>query len=457
MNTISPAARTGWTAPVVLVLGFVLTLGLVAGGVGAVGGLARGTVGVVAIVTAALAISVPFLAREGVRRGDRRLPWLLIGALVLKIVAAFGMHYVAFKVYGGVADARAYNASAVRVAERFSAGDFSIPDRLKPVDGTSFIELLTGGIYAVIGPNMVAAFLIYALMSYLGLFFFYRAFSIAVPRGSPFFYAALIFFLPSLVFWPSTIGKDAWMVMSLGVAVYGAARALTGRLGRGLMLACLGLAMAAVVRPHVAGMIAVALTVACMLKAMQGGRGHRGRVVVVALFGLLAAIGGLRFTTARFATAGVIAKGSQLYTFQGASAAISEVSRRTSDGRSQFKAPSILESPANTPLAVVTVLFRPLLNEAHNVQAQMAALEGTFLMLFTLMFIRRLGRALRTARRHPYVALALVYVAVFIVGFSSFSNFGLLARERVQLFPFYLVPFAISLKEKPGDLDHAAA
>ena len=40
-------------------------------------------------------------------------------------------------------------------------------------------------------------------------------------------YAALVFLLPSLLFWPSSIAKEAWILACLGLAAYGAAKMLT--------------------------------------------------------------------------------------------------------------------------------------------------------------------------------------------------------------------------------------
>jgi hypothetical protein len=94
-------------------------------------------------------------------------------------------------------------------------------------------------------------------------------------------------------------------------------------------------------------------------------------------------------------------------------------------------------------LAAGTVLFRPLITEAHNGQALLSALESTFLILLTLAGIGGIIAAIRSIRRQPYVAMAVLYTGMFIVAFSSFPNFGLLARERAQLMPMYLVLLAI--------------
>ena len=98
---------------------------------------------------------------------------------------------------------------------------------------------------------------------------------------------------------------------------------------------------------------------------------------------------------------------------------------------------------ARAPLAAVTVLFRPFVFEAHNLQSLIAAMEGTALMGLCLIRYRWGWAALRSLRQQPYLVFCLVFVILFIVAYSSFANFGLLTRERVQLYPLFLVLFSI--------------
>jgi hypothetical protein len=39
----------------------------------------------------------------------------------------------------------------------------------------------------------------------------------------------------------------------------------------------------------------------------------------------------------------------------------------------------------------------------------------------------------------PYVAYALTYTVMFVIAFSSISNFGILTRQRTQVLPLALV------------------
>jgi hypothetical protein len=75
-------------------------------------------------------------------------------------------------------------------------------------------------------------------------------------------------------------------------------------------------------------------------------------------------------------------------------------------------------------------------------------------LLFTIKRLPWGFAALKSMRRQPYVALAGTFTLLFVIAFSSLPNFGLLARQRVQLYPFFLVLLSIPyLTKKPSDGD----
>lgn len=73
---------------------------------------------------------------------------------------------------------------------------------------------------------------------------------LAVPDGNHLLYGKLVLLLPSLLFWPSALGKDAWMVLGIGATAYGAARLFTGRRGSLLWITA-GAVACGLVRPHI--------------------------------------------------------------------------------------------------------------------------------------------------------------------------------------------------------------
>ena len=78
------------------------------------------------------------------------------------------------------------------------------------------MELITTGVYTVIGPITLAGFLVFSSFAFWGAYLLYRAFRIAVPNGDARRYALLVFLLPSMLYWPSSIGKEAWLMLFVG-------------------------------------------------------------------------------------------------------------------------------------------------------------------------------------------------------------------------------------------------
>jgi hypothetical protein len=397
------------------------------------------TLGALIVAPVLIAISVPILARQARRENDRALLSLLILALVLKLGGAVVRHFVGFDIYGG-GDASAYDQWGELLSDRFRDGDFHTG--LDSLTATNFIRFLTGLVYTVTGPSRMGGFLIFSWLGFWGLFLFYRAFRLAVPEGRGRSYAYLVFFLPSLLYWPSSIGKEAWMMFGLGISAFGAARILSGKALRGLLITGVGLWLTAIVRPHVAGMVGLALLAAAVIRRPSENLrllAPLAKMVTVAVLAVAAIV--LVSKTDEF----LKKKGYE--PVRGVNSVLGDVSEQTGQGGSAF-APSIFESPVRAPVAVGTVLFRPLLFEAHNDQALAAAIEATFLFLLSLARLPWIFAAIRSIRRQPYVALCGAFTVIFIIGFSAVANFGLLARERVQLLPFYLVLLAIPPRDR---------
>jgi hypothetical protein len=388
-----------------------------------------------------IALSVPVLRRQATREADPGIFRLLLLAVVVKLAGSVARYYVAFTVYGGAADATRYHQDGALLAERLRHLDLS---GLHIVVGTDFVRVVTGVVEALIGPSKLGGFLFFSWLGFWGLFLFYRAFVLAVPLGRARSYAHLLFFLPSLVFWPSSIGKEAWMMFALGICAYGVAKILVGETWRGYVVASAGLWLAGMVRPHMAALVAVSLALAAVMRKSK--KEHRElapalkgvSVIAVAVLAIVLVARSERFLE----TSGIDVD-------QGVSTTLSDLQSRTSEGGAAF-VPSIVNSPWRAPMAAVTVLFRPFVFEVHNLQSLIAAIEGTMLMLLCLLRIRWVSTALRSLRKQPFVAFCLVYCGLFIVAFSGFANFGLLARQRVQLYPLFLVLLSIPPLARSG-------
>lgn len=377
-------------------------------------------------------ITVPMMRRAVAHEADTWIARLFWWALGLKLAASLARYAVAFDVYDGTADANMYHLTGSAFARQIRDGDWAL-DLGRPVQGTGFIQGLTAWLYTITGPTSIGGFFVYAWFGFWGLYLFHRAFVRACPEGDHRRYAVLVLFLPSLLFWPSSIGKEAWMCLALGVVAYGSSRLLTHASG-GLPVIATGALMLYMVRPHVAALISVATFVAVLLKRPPKDASILfpiGKLAVIVLLGagLVVAVGQLE----QFF-------GVDEFNSDAVETTLNEVAQQTGQGGSQFTSGSTTDlSPSRFPEAFVGVMFRPFPWQATNLQALIAAAESAFLAALVLTSWSRILGSIRSILRTPYVLLCCTYTVLFVYGFSAFANAGILVRQRVQVLPFVLV------------------
>lgn len=400
-------------------------------------------VGVAAVL---LAGSVPLLRWVARVEGD---PWLyrvMWWGLVATLVFSMARYYFIFVIAEGSADASLYNESGRIFVERLRAGQDPriIPDLQAFPPESERIGYLTGLLYTVTGPSVYGGFLVFAWVGFLGRVLMVRALRRALPEADPRRYAVLVMFLPSLLFWPASIGKEALMMGCVGVAMYGAAQLLGPRPSlRGAPVFALGVLAIFLVRPHIGTMSVVALGLALAVGALfrsgrgTGGRGRVAQVAGLVLVAVLAVVGFSRLT-------------AQFERFEGgAEGALEGTLEQTSVGGSEFDPPAV-DSPVDIPWAVVSVLFRPFPWEAGNLAVAISAAESLVLWAILLASWRRVASLPSMLLRRPYLVFTSSYVLLYAVAFSYIANFGILSRQRVLALPALLVLIALPQRRAQG-------
>lgn len=404
----------------------------VTGYVGAMAWLMRASTydvwGTLVVAPVLVLLSVPLLRRAAQTEVEPRLQRMLMWAFAFRLLSTVPRYLMAFVLYSGVADAKGYVGNGGRIAAQIYRGDFTfdVPNLV----GTGFVKILTGVVFVFTGKTTLGGFLVFACFSFWGSFFFYRAIRTALPQIDPWNYGRLLFFLPSMLFWPSSIGKEAWMTLCLGLGTLGVAR-LYVRARFGFLPLALGLAGAAMVRPH----MAVMLLLAMMLGYLVRPAGARGTVLspVMKVTGLVVLLG---LAVVAVEQAATFFKLDDLSS-DSVDQVIGNTQERTGQGGSAFTATSP-SNPLFFPLAVLQVLIRPFPWEAHNAQAVLASAEGLFLLYLGWVRRRQL-LSLPRQLKDPFLLFSTVYSVLFVVAFSTFGNFGLIARERVMALPIVLV------------------
>lgn len=362
------------------------------------------------------------------RETDSFIRRVIVLGFVAKLIGATLRFTIMADLYGGRGDFNRYLERGSLIGDQLRSGTW--PEEASQT-GTPFMDFISGVVFAVAPRTLAAGFIIFSLLSFIGAYFFFLAFKLAVPEGNHRRYALLVFLVPTMVFWPSSLGKEAWLVFTLGLAAYGAARALR-RIRWGYTVLALGTAGVFAVRPHMAALFAISFVAAYLIR-FRDPDVRRGTVAWV--LGLVIVGLGAGFVAVNF--------GDELpqdESIEGPQTEqiLAETIRRTTSGGSSFDSRPV-RSPADLGHALLTVPFRPFPWEGHNFQAMAAGLEGTILLLIILASFTRLLALPVHALRRPYLAMATAYSLGFVVAFSNVGNFGILTRQRAQLIPLLLV------------------
>jgi hypothetical protein len=379
-----------------------------------------------------IGLTVPIALRIARAEGDPALVGIVMAGVVAKLLSAMVRYYVAYVVYGGVADSARYDVVGRQLAPDFRR--FIFTTDIGEVVGTGFAKILTGSVYAVFGAGRIGGFLVFAWLGFLGLLLFARAFRVGVPEGDGRRYLILVLFLPSLLYWPSAIGKEAWMMLALGLCAYGIA-CLFRRRTSGAFVLGLGLVAVLMMRPHLSLVLFVGLVFALLVRRAPA-RTYAAPLFRVLALGALLVLGlFLAGQTASFL-------GTESLTTESVSVELSETADQTAEGGSAFTAVQV-STPFHMVPAFVTVFFRPFAFEATTAQGLLTAGEGMLLFGLCVASRKRIRSIPRLMRSNPYVAFAVGYVLAFVFAFASFGNFGILARQRVQALPLLLVLLAL--------------
>ncbi len=395
--------------------------------------------------------SIPAITWLARREDDPGLAGILTWGLAFTVGGTVARYFVVTVIYGDNADAGVYSDAAAEMVRLIKAGVFTlVPPGLesRPPESQR-IAVVLAAVYVLVGVSRWAGTFVFAWLAFGGRILLWRALKRAVPEADQHRYLLLVLFFPSLVFWPSSIGKEALMTFSIGLVSYGAAQLFSERVSLGSVFTFgAGVVALLFVRPHMAAIAVAALGLASVvstLGSLKRGSQMKATLLRAGALVLLVGIAVVVFTqTSQFLGDEDAGTSTSVNTGEatGVEGVLESTKAQTSIGGSVFAAPSV-NSPIDLPWATVTVLFRPFPWEASSGTGFIAALEGLgLLVLFTASW-RRVASGFVMMLRRPYLVFVGVFAVVFITAFSFIGNFGILTRQRTQLLPLAFVFLAM--------------
>jgi len=354
--------------------------------------------------------------------------WVTLGFMA-KILGSGARYYVVQHIYEA-GDSLSYYSEGTLLAGMWRAG--SIPPLTgRGSLGTQVVEWFTGSLFAVFTPDLLGGFVMFSMLSFLGQLGFYAAFRRWAKPHQLKPYALLVLFFPTYAFWPSSIGKDALVVLCLGLAAYFISRLLESFELRWVLPLGLALTGLGLIRIHITALVSLALVAALLVSKMRIGEGFLAK--------------GRKFLTFAGAAAAMVVAvtlipeivGLELGDLQDITPFATEITRRTSEDGTVASGGAVA-SITDVPAAVALVLFRPFLFEATELQHFLAAAETTLILLLFVWKLPAMLRNWREWRKNAYLVFCTLYTLAFAVAFSVVRNLGIIARQRGQVLAFFL-------------------
>jgi hypothetical protein len=245
-------------------------------------------------------------------------------------------------------------------------------------------------------------------------------------------------FVPSIVFWPASVGKEALMQLAVGAMAWATSLLYNGRVSRALLPAVGGGLMLYLIRPHLLAILTVAAAVPYLFGRVRnaGTASFLGRPIATVLLGIMVV-----FTV----VVGTKYVGIENLSLDSIEEQLDAQTEATAYGGSSYAhTGNSLTNPLYLPIGFATVIYRPFLVEAHNAFQLFAALEGTVLLWLTFHRRQSIMMAIRRCRREPFIGYCVLLILFYSVTFSSLANFGLLTRQRSLVLPALYALLAVS-------------
>jgi hypothetical protein len=283
--------------------------------------------------------------------------------------------------------------------------------------GTHFITWLTVRLREFLGASYFDLFMLYHIAGYIGVVLIFqlcrRMLTTDEDEPAPYI-VYLAIFLPGLHVWTSAIGKDSLVFLGIACFLWGAAKQ-----GAGLLHMLLGLAICALIRPHIAALLASS----CALSlALSGGVPLHWRIAVV---GLLS--GGLWWGMP------YLQEFLRVDEFNPTSMIgyMEQRQARNLDGGS-----SLSISERSLPFQYFTFMYRPLFFDANGVLGLVVSVENLFYLGLSIFCLPRVIGPLIKGEDAFFLRFNVLYFGLgALILASTTSNLGLAIRQKMMVVP----------------------
>jgi hypothetical protein len=295
--------------------------------------------------------------------------------------------------------------------------------------GTKFIGFLAWPLTRTLGLGYYSVMLIFSYIGYFGSVFFYL---VAVenielkPVWRSFSPLELVFLLPNVHFWTSSLGKGSVITFAIGLLAFG-----LSRINRRISIAIIGALLIYMVRPH----ILLAFVLASVIGLFLTNRGlkpfFKWSIIIVSVFLFINLSGSvLKFTDTD--TLDITSS--------------TTLSHRTSELSKSSSGIDI--SNYNILYKIFTFLFRPLFFDGLGVLGFLASFENLLCLTMAFQIIFWLIKTWSGWNGYFKISFFVFLLGSVILAQIS-GNLGIALRQKAQLMPFFFILYCKALSINP--------
>lgn len=285
--------------------------------------------------------------------------------------------------------------------------------------GTAAIGFITILFASVLKLSFFATSLVFQIPGFIGLLAFDASLRAATAGKHRYIrlLAMLIVFLPSMSFWSASIGKDSLSFMATGFALWAALN-----LRRRVWLMAIAVAVMLMVRPHVAGMIVMALAGSYIIKPKV----PLSRRLLLGGAALLASV--------------LIVPYALGYAGVGEDANLADVAAYIQQRQQmdEMGTTSVDLASMSPPMQLFTYLFRPLPFETGSFFGFVSSLDNVVLLLLCVIGVWNIVRRRRPAAAGNRTFMWMyVFLAWSILAVTT-PNLGISLRQKWMFAPILI-------------------
>ena len=297
--------------------------------------------------------------------------------------------------------------------------------------GTKFIGFLAWPLTQTLGLGYYSVMLIFSYIGYFASVFFYL---VAVeniqlkPIWGSYTPLELVFLLPNLHFWTSSLGKGSVITFAIGLFAFG-----LSRINRRFVPTAIGAFLIFMVRPHI--LLAIVLGSIIGLFVTSGGLKpfFKWSIIIVSVFLFI----NLRGSVLKFTDTDTLDISSS-----------NTLSHRTSE---LSKASSGIDiSKYNIFFKVFTFWFRPLFFDGLGVLGFLASFENLFCLIMAFQIIKWLIKSWSGWNGYFKISLFAFLLGSVILAQIT-GNLGIALRQKAQLMPFFFILYCKALSLNPNN------